>query len=665
MTKLLDKNKQEEKENKEEKINEILNELSDCREDERNNQNQTVQVVSTAGTILGVLFSASLFSGGEPNSPFNNVAPLFGLSVLIFCAAFGFITTLGIANVLRYHYIQNLEDKISMLISPNFHKEDLIHWMSFSSPILTRNPYHLKSGYTKVHYIFYGLATICASLFCIYVIIFLYSRIDPHTILDHVLLVIFILTVTISLIVFLLICIKAKKMYMFSLAESFKKKKERLYINNSPILQEFSIIYHLEKTKNNRKNILCIVKYFFYPKLKDLQKNLLFIFGFWSGIFLSSKTFLLTFEQIKLMIITLVVAEGLIYQARYQYNDIRGIKEDLDAEKKDRLPVSILGIEKAVKLSFITIIIKLVVAFIISIYIVSDAIGNILIAFGVLTIVITFLYEFARFKQWTKLIFISVGFGYPIRFLTGMCVAWPTIWKDTLATREVIIITIMLFAYYFVGLFSVSLPWVYEAIAQKQSINCISKIHYVYLLKKIEDRLKNKLLDNISPLQEKGKISDPWNAEFLIAMLLLFLCLVISVQSYSVKNTSFLFIEAGILVSICVICIKLNCNFKCKVSFVIILEIIFLILYIPFNSFPILIYLNQLFFVSIYLFLRYKFSPDFDLSKKIKKIILHFRYKFRKFLSFIFYIAVGKDTYELYRKTSVKKKEKKFFNYKF
>lgn len=38
------------------RINELLTELGESREDERNSQNQIVQVISTAGAVLGILF---------------------------------------------------------------------------------------------------------------------------------------------------------------------------------------------------------------------------------------------------------------------------------------------------------------------------------------------------------------------------------------------------------------------------------------------------------------------------------------------------------------------------------------------------------------------------------------------------------------------------------
>lgn len=111
-------------------IDELLAEMSECREDERSAQNQTVQIIATAGTILTLIYGANLIP--------KEIIPqqmLFHLSNLVFCAAVGFITALGISNVLRYHYIQNIEDRLYCLVSNSLVEEEpIIHWMSFSAP---------------------------------------------------------------------------------------------------------------------------------------------------------------------------------------------------------------------------------------------------------------------------------------------------------------------------------------------------------------------------------------------------------------------------------------------------------------------------------------------------------------------------------------------------
>ena len=40
------------------RINELIVELSECREDERNTQNQILQVISVAGAVIGFLLGA-------------------------------------------------------------------------------------------------------------------------------------------------------------------------------------------------------------------------------------------------------------------------------------------------------------------------------------------------------------------------------------------------------------------------------------------------------------------------------------------------------------------------------------------------------------------------------------------------------------------------------
>lgn len=144
--------------------NEILNEISECREDERNSQNQVVQIISTAGTILGVILGASIF--GEDSIVSKEA--LFLLSNIVFCTTCSYIVTLGIGNVLRYHYIQKLEDDLSLLnCSNDIDKVSLVHWMSFTSPIMTRNPLHLRSKYAILHYFAYSLSVVSALIFSI------------------------------------------------------------------------------------------------------------------------------------------------------------------------------------------------------------------------------------------------------------------------------------------------------------------------------------------------------------------------------------------------------------------------------------------------------------------------------------------------------------------
>ncbi len=193
-------------ENKQNRINELIAELSDCREDERNTQNQILQVIYVAGAILGILFSAS-YLNDEKNkciTVFTNIESdninyiyklcnminanvtysriMFWLSLLIFCTAFAYIIVLGTNNILRYYYIQSLEDRLHELI-PNTPKEDgmgsFLHWNAYNAPIITRNINHITSSHTALIYFSYSVATVCAILFSMAMVASLFLEITP------------------------------------------------------------------------------------------------------------------------------------------------------------------------------------------------------------------------------------------------------------------------------------------------------------------------------------------------------------------------------------------------------------------------------------------------------------------------------------------------------
>ena len=128
---------------------ELLLELSQCREDERNCKNQMVQVISTASTILGVLFGSTYFSFGKGG--FSKV--VFYLSIAVFCVAFTYIIGLGIGSTLRYYYVQKIED----LLSLESEDSKFLHWGSYFAPIVTRNRKHIRSMHTLLFYVCYTL----------------------------------------------------------------------------------------------------------------------------------------------------------------------------------------------------------------------------------------------------------------------------------------------------------------------------------------------------------------------------------------------------------------------------------------------------------------------------------------------------------------------------
>lgn len=615
-------------------IDEIIFELGQCREDERSSQSQIIQVIVTAATVLGVIFGAT-FLIKEDNIEINHA--LFVLSIIVFCVSFTYITYLGTENVLRFHYMRNLEDRLSLLVHEKCDISQFQHWMSFSSPLLTKNIKHLNVPYSKRIYFTYAISTLFSILFCVGVIISIYLQIKNQlNCLDKISILIFIIMFCYCIFMFVYGSSKAKDMYTKASIYSYKEREKRL--NN---------IQAEQKKINLRKVIL----YFTYPKTKDIQKSTILVLGFFIGAFLAEQS--IKDSPIILLIISLFVIEFLMYQARYLLNDIRGIAEDVAAEKKDRLPIDNLGVIKAIKCSLIVIVLRVICAIGISIYLIPNIGYSLLIcSFGI--IFLTILYEYARERQISSLIFILVSLGYPLRLLAGIWVAYPKFWKSELffgivSIHAFEIILILLVSFCFYGEFSAIIPWVHEAIACKKKNKEIPKKHYNYLIGILENRLEGKSnLENEFPLKQKGRLSDLWNVSFIISVLCISIYIIVLQTRISVNIIillELLFILLNLV--LCSLIEKRVLFLWGGIMTILIVKVMVYNMLCPGQKEVYFILSGiQTLYVNTYFYLRYLFDPNFDFNKvliKFKAILGNLRHK-------IIGLVLGKKTRDFIQK---------------
>ena len=638
--------------------NEILNEISECREDERNSQNQVVQIISTAGTVLGVILGASIF--GEDSIVSKEA--LFLLSNVVFCTACSYIVTLGVGNVLRYHYIQKLEDELSLQnCSNDIEKISLVQWMSFTAPITTRNPLHLRSKYAILHYFAYTLSIVSAITFSVGVTFFLYYKLNKHTIIDKISIIFLVIVFVVCSLCYIIVCFNGKQISKKVFIISLNRKKTRLKHKEES---------EKENTSNKEKNkIVKVLLYFIYPKNKDLQKMFLIILGFFLSIILIEGY--IDAEKIKenfnLLIVSIVAIDFLLYQARYQWNDIRGIEED--RSKKERLPVEILGEKNAIITSLIIICIRLLIL----IYILYNIIDNtffISICFNtVLVFGLSILYEWVRSKRCIFGTLFFVSLGYPLRIFIGVSAAYPVYAKQIVNTLINLLLGLLrkcnlpsltvdrthhfslsvliafMSAYAFMGVFSVSIPWLYEAIEEKRRSEKTKKRHYEYLLSKVEIRYQKHIVngngDASTLICSEGKIYDIWNWTY-IASILIFSVLIIT-DCYNFSNNKFLsilFLELLFIISSVCVCIFPDTKRKQKLFLIFLISVLLLKLFLCCANFGIaiyyiLIYCNQAIVSLIYWFLRYHFQDDFNFLRECKKIILK-----------LFILIIGEDAWK-------------------
>lgn len=216
-------------------INELTYELSECREDERNSQNQMLQVVSTAGAIIGLCFGLSaLFPNVEQSQEISEIVNhlVLFLTGCVLCTTFPYITFLGIGDVLRFHYIRGLEDRLSQLVSERNGQKEVLHWMSMSGPIMTKNLLHIrKTKYTPISYGCYVLAAISATIFCLITIIVEFVNIVDRKWYDNVFIITALIIIALSLIIFALISIEAENMYNSSHGTAEMDRSNRLNVS--------------------------------------------------------------------------------------------------------------------------------------------------------------------------------------------------------------------------------------------------------------------------------------------------------------------------------------------------------------------------------------------------------------------------------------------------
>jgi hypothetical protein len=167
--------------------------------------------------------------------------------------------------------------------------------------------------------------------------------------------------------------------------------------------------------------------------------------------------------------------ELLIYQARYQWNDIRGLRDDMahpEARRRGRLPADPENPEPAIRLSLAVMGLRLYLVLVLA-TIEDISLGWPLLWATVAVFGVAVAYEAARWRSrdsiklaggeqlngsalWlSRIIVITVGFGYVVRGLFGLVLAGPSLGAPTL-----LVVALFLWAF---GVVFVTLTWTLES----------------------------------------------------------------------------------------------------------------------------------------------------------------------------------------------------------
>lgn len=521
----------------------LISELNECREDERNTQSRILEVITLVGTILGILFGASFFNAGRLNNViykfakvgnredsffreficliFDNLTYIrfvFLLSLLIFSAAFTYIITLGIQNILRNHFMKSLYDRLYYLKNKQNHPDDaergkFLFWNEYIAPITTQNIWHVSSSHTALYTGCYFSAVGCIILFSMGMLVTLFLQIEPKKQFDYMIIIVVGVGMLLTFYLFFRLNLKSGRVSQLAWDIAHDNQKIRLEDKKESIYRQAKIFRR-------------ILKYMIYPKRKDWQKPLLIIIGFVFALFLT-KQWPSVIEGITLLFFW-IVFDFLAYQARYQINDIRGIAEDKEMERKNRLPFDeATSPVHAIKISKLVLALRIGVAIFLTECCWEQ--NKTILRFSLFILLIsTILYEFCRKRNRKTLVYILVGIGYPLRFFVGfMAITWSG--KSYMeCASELLIILTALWAY---GSMSAILAWTNEIsdfISKRRESNesfpeSYKKKHYEDIQLKIKERYLRaegfSINSKILPLREKGCFRDYWNTCFIISLL--------------------------------------------------------------------------------------------------------------------------------------------------
>jgi len=477
-----------------------------------------------------------------------------------------------------------------------------------------------------MHYLCYSLATICPIVFCIFITLYQFNELNPKNLYDKIGVLLLSIFMILAIFIYFLSSIKAEKIYKNSINISLKKRRERLEKN-------FNKDVNIKKAIKIQKSNLKAILYFIYPKKKDVQKVFILIAGFLTGAFLKNGNYRLSSSQFTDILLVCFFVDFLLYQARYQWNDIRGLSEDVISEKDDRLPVKILGKYIALIISLVILLIRIIIAILIALFSQND----IFLISIIIIFICSIIYEMARTFKNVLCTFIFVSFGYAIRFGIGLWVAYPEIWNNSLIINNVTIspltIVLLIFSYAFMGEYSATLTWTHEALLQKKKGKEINKVHYNYLYNKVKEHYVGKISIEQLSLNEKGKLFDLWNISFIVSLIVLSIVCIRVYNIHIIILLEILFIVLSIM--ICIIShrrLKLCVLLTMGSSF---FKIIYAIYF--YEVYPVYIYLciTETMFLFIYLFLRFSFNPNFDFIVFCKELVIQ-----------VLILIIGRETYE-------------------
>ena len=525
------------------RIQQLLSYMADCQQGMRDINGQILTVLTVVSTLLSLLFGISIFRIGDTEvadslvhlpvdaGPFEgrlftflNILVTrrrlyFWLTSIVFVATVLYVVFLGIESILRYHYSQHLADRLHTMIpgtADDIDRNALLTFEQFAGPIRTLNYKHLSMSHSMFNFFSAYVATSLAGVFCLIMVVTQYILLEVRMPYDHVVL----FTVVFILVVALVLFVRFYALADTVSDRAFEMGNENLEVRKG-IAREGTELYR--RAKEFRE----FFHYLILPRKESILKVILLACGFIAASFVSGD-----FYPTHLVYIV-IVFEFLLYQARYQFNDIRNLKEGKSDNKHSKRLADFIAEDKPfrIRITILMILVRANIA-LLMIWLWGASIRNTLLLTVLCLILLSITYEFVRTKEKGGLTILLCGTGFPLRFFVGALAASEEYIKSSLWPDFIIILFVCLLW----GTTVTLMKWVREVdgliiddkIGDEKKHQ---KAHYNIVYQWIKDRRNGLGTKEKSVFSVKGKISDSWFICYCFILILLVIYRIIYMKS--------------------------------------------------------------------------------------------------------------------------------------
>lgn len=655
---------------------ELQNELIQCNEENRSNKSNFINVMLLWSGLLGILFSASFFLDIErKNIDFSVYRIFYYLTSILFCAMIAYLYVLAADHVLLYFYRETIIERMRTYQYPregvkyvdDVKRGEFMPFSEFRTPISTEHPFHVSTTHTLFVFTCKYFSIFMAFVFCLLIVVTQYIFIIHNSSGRHFLETVFLIFVVAfllgSLIFYVRFTHNARRVAKrsFDIAHDNREKRVR------------NKFWDLYKPSENFRYLL---RYFIYPR-NCPQKILVIIWGFLYAVIRYN-----SFQKsdIFTLIEMIIIFELVLFQARYQFNDIRDVVEDeehgesrifkkLNPLSKEyegsEIPIVYPGMKYHIlRISNILIAFRFLLSLVCGVYFVVQYEDFTVLSMIVVTILITVLYELFRGLRCTNGIIFLLGSGYVLRFFIGVYAATMksefSVWNLQMIDKGIILTCVSLWT---MGIFACTLSWINRAkrICEKKNISIDDYIngcqedviqhprtHYQKLLRSVRkgtDSNSNGLI--LSRL-------NIWNVTYFISVVLMALLLNI----VSTLQLTYRLIIILVTLACIISAFAFSRGRKYVIASIVALSVMFItfVLYVVLSRTPVLHEISHLYWIMMFSYCLLYFLVRADVfndsfAGRIRALLLRIK-------DIIATVLLGKDSHKF-----IKEEKEKFDKY--